>query len=495
MNVLLEKLRKMPARYIYGIIALLSLAFTNWKSGHFGLWVDEFAQICYSGLDKTIWDSLLIVDPTPPLFNVVANIWYDITPYGDRWLLLLPQLAMALAVYTAGLWGEVMGGRRLGFWMASLLGFSRMVITICGFEFRTYGFYLLFATLALYSHSLVLREGAEAERKTLVFYGLSLFALIYSHLFGALIFAGLAVVDILLMLSGRMSWKRLLPYFCSGPWLLPWLIRFLALAGKRVLTAPSGWMAKPSGMGVARLVAYLCGNHYVACLLFAFGVLAVLWQLARELRKKKCSPELIQRITPLVVMAFMILVVFAYGKIRSENKSLWVERYFTGLFSCVIALCAMGVDGLARLLERKLRWAAVGLQLLCYLLIIPVFLGRVASGDIPMEKYYHRESTEVMYQQADIHDESTLVLTTISAYAEGWEEYYCERKGAREPIGLTSVFAVSEEELLRHDVVYLDFGREDAYSMNAPGRQALEENYEIDRTWDEVYLRRYVKKQ
>lgn len=489
-----ERIRKMPGRLIYALIALASLVFMIWKGDAFGFWADEFAQVTYSCNGKTLLESLLIVDPTPPLFNVLANIWCRIGPCEQRWLLLLPQLFTALGIFLGGLWGEEMGGRRVGIWMALLMGSSRMIIALCGFEFRGYGLYMCLSALAFYLHSRLLKIGHAPAGRLGFFYGLTLFLVVHSHLFGALIFASLAAIDVVLMFFKRLPWKRILVYFCSGALFLPWFGYFLFSTKMSVLSSPSGWMPKPSWLDIPRLVAYLCGNQIISCLLFGAGCLFALCRMWRALKDKNWDSETLRKLVPYLAAAFVVLFVFAYGKIRAENKSMWVERYFSGLFPCMAAACALGMDDVSRLFEKHSRRFAAVLRVCCAAVIVTVCMGRVAMGDIPVEKFYHREATEIMYQQPDIHDEDTLVITSITAYHAGWEELYCSKRGEREPLGIRSVFRVSEEELLEYDVVYFEYGYGNTNSKQSKTRQLLEAEYTLDQEWSDVDLRRYVKK-
>lgn len=489
-----EKLRQTPSRWLYGTIAFLSLAFMFWQSGNFGFWYDEFAQICYSGLDMRLLDSFRIIDPTPPLFNVAANIWYDIAPYGDRWLMLLPQLATALGIYVSALWGERLGGKRAGIWTAVLMGSSYMLIDQCGFEFRGYGFFLLFASLTFYYHSRVLDRGTELPGKLGVRYGLCLLGLAYSHLFGCLIFLVIAAQDMLLVLRRRLPWRMILVYFLPGLCILPWGLRFFMAAGSSVVGAVSEWMVKPTLWQVVLLAAYFCSNHPLTCLMLAVGVLSLLPEVIRARKKREYETELIQKLVPVVTAAFTILAVFVYGKIRSENSSLWVKRYFTGLTPAFSVLCAYGMHRLCLRLEKRSARTALVANALCAALIVPLHLGIIMSGNLPSGRSYQREAVEVMYRQPDIHEESTVVLTTMAGYEEGLEEYYCQQKGRREGLGLRTIYRLTSGELLAHEVVYLEYSYGDEDSMSTQARQTLEEEYVVDEVWNEVYLRRYRKK-
>ena len=136
------------------------------------------------------------------------------------------------------------------------------------------------------------------------------------------------------------------------------------------------------------------------------------------------------------------------------------------------------------------------MSVLFFVAIVGVHLGNILADNISEGNLSHREATEVMYQQPDIHDEDTLAMTSMRAFVDGWEEYYCRKQGQREGIGLRSAHDVTEEELLSHDVVYFEY----AYGYGSADReqlticQLLESKYSLDEEWSDVCLRRYVRK-
>ena len=500
-----KKVENWSPRFTYGLICLVSLVFMIWKGKSFGFWTDEFAQIVYSGMGKTLLESFLVIDPTPPLFNVLANIWYNLVPWGERWLLLLPQLAMVAGIYVSALWAERLGGARLGVWTAVLLAFSRMVITHCGFEFRAYGVYLLAASLAFYSHSRVMDAGNEKVGRWGIVYWLSLLLLVYSHCLAFLIFFALAFYDIVLILRRRIPWTRLFIYFFSGILFLPWVIWIVyayIVSKLSVSSDPSAafsiasWMPRPGIMDIPDLCSYLCGNHILVLLFFVCGGLFVLKKIADAVKVRVFDVELEQLLIPCWAAAFMILVMFVYGQNRSGFPTLWVARYFTGLFPCFAVVCALGIETISAFAEKRSPTALKAMSVLFFVAIVGVHLGNVLADNISEGNLSHREATEVMYQQPDIHDEDTLVMTSMKSFLEGWEEYYCRKQGQREGIGLRSAHDVTEEELLSHDVVYFEY----AYGYGSADReqlticQLLESKYSLDEEWSDVCLRRYVRK-
>jgi len=478
---------RIPFPVWYTVIALFSLMFMIRHGADTSFWFDEFAQICYSGLGNSLVESALVLDPTPPLFNIAANVWYNLMPYGDQWLLLLPQLATAAAVYVVGLWAEEVKGRTVGLCAAILLGSSQMVLEQCGFEFRSYGFYLLFAALAMY---LFHRRMAPDWKRTLAgeaVFALTLAALLYCHVFASMIVAVLGMVELALVLRRKRGPVAVIPYFLAGAAFSPWLIRFLLKAGTDVAAAAVDWMVKPTPWEVVKLAAYLCGNHIVVCILFVLGVLSILFAVCR-IPADTASRQLL---VPMMVGAFQVGVMYLFGIIRADFASLWVKRYFTGLFPCCAVLCAVGLVSTAEwICRRRKKWKSSWIYFIVLGSIVSVFVVRTAAGNTPLGVYYHREAAELLYQQPDIFDKKTIVLSTLGDFVDGWKAYYVERQGERESFLIRSLYDVGQEEILDYKVVYLDHGFLEAESQV---REMLNSRYICSQEWEKESLSRYVR--
>lgn len=484
---LLQMMECVSFRVWYVTVALVSLVFMICCGANTSFWFDEFAQICYSGLDKTLMESALVLDPTPPLFNVTANIWYNLAPYGDRWLLLLPQLATAASIYVVGLWAEQVRGRQAGLCAAILLGTSQMVLEQCGFEFRGYGFYLLFSTLAMYCFHC--RTSPDWERTPVgeAVFALVLAALLYCHVFASMIFAALEMAEFVLVLCKKRKPAALIPYFLAGAAFLPWLIRFLLKAGSEVAVATVDWMVKPTPWEVVKLAAYLCGNHIIVCILLILGVLSVLAAACQTPAGSAARRMLLF----LWVGAFQVVVMYLYGIIRTDAASLWVKRYFTGLFPCCAVFCAEGlVSSVEWICCRWRKWKSLWIYLIVFGSIVPVYLVKTAVGDTPLGVYYHRETAEILYQQPDIFEEGTIVLSTLGDYVDGWKAYYVERQGEREGFLIRSLYDVGQEEILNYKTIYLDHG---FLEMESEVRKELDSGYMCIQEWEQESLSRYVR--
>lgn len=483
---------KKGRRFVYAAIALISFLFTMYACTNTGFWFDEFAQICYSGMDNTLVDTMSIRDPTPPLFSVVANVWYHLAPYGERWLLLLPAAATAFAVYFVGVWGEHLADVYVGASASVLMGSSQMILEQCGFEFRSYGFYILFATLALYLHNRMLRVGRETAWRKIIPYGIVLLLLAYSHIFGAIMCLVLGIWDLFLYMLKRLPIRCAAAYLFAGGSFLPWFFYFL-MGSAASVTATSSWMVRPSVWETVKLIAYLCSNHIVFCLLFAMGIFAILrmaylsWQ-----SKKGLSTADHERLTPLVVICGVIAIVYLYGTIRAEYASLWVKRYFVGLFPCVIIVCAVSIGQIMSLPGHD-RYKKVRM-LLCQILLLSIVVVcgyRTAAGITPLGIYHHREAAEWLYEQTDIHNKDTIVLSTLGPYTPGWDEYYLTKQGKRAAIQVGSLYDITPQALLEYRVVYVEYN---FLEEQNEVRQFLNQHFVKTAELEDIRVTRYAVK-
>lgn len=479
---------KLPRKAYYFLVSVFSLSFMFCFSEVTGFWYDEFAQICFSGLNNSLLDSLKVIDPTPPLFNLAANIWYHIMPYGERWLLLLPQIAVGGAIYITGLWGERLFGHTTGLCGALLLGFSQMVIEQCGFEFRSYGFYLLFSIAALYIHSFRLESG-KIKKGLSVWYSLILILLLYSHLFGSILAISLMVIEFLNIQPGKRRIKCLAPYLFAAAAFIPWLTYFLHEAGNYVAGTTVNWMVKPNLWEVVKLTAYLCGNHIVFCAFFLCGIIITIYRIVVMNGSRDAA---IRKLTPIIAIIIMITIVYLYGILRYEYASLWVKRYFTGLFPCCAVLAAAGATELKEIVCKRIRnnWGAL-VPIVLIITTVPYFMYRTATANTTLGVYFHREAAELLFEQEDIMDEDTLVLSTLGETVDGWYTYYVERKESRNGYKAASIYSVNVEEMRRANVIYVDEGYvlEDCLAWGI-----IQDKFILDKEWPEINVERYVRK-
>ena len=479
---------RMDHKIIYVILAAGALIFMQIHSEDTGFWYDELAQVCYSREGNTLLDTISILDPTPPLFSVIANLWMRIAPYGERWLLILPQIAVAGAVVVTGIWVEGSFGTMAGVLAAFFLGTSQIVIEQCGLEFRSYGLYLLLSAAAFAAHDCYI--SSDGDRRPLIGFAAALTGFMYAHMFGIGICAVMCFADIVVY-GRKKSWKQLAaPYLCAVTFFLPWLVCFIFKAGAPALASQQSWMAKPTVWEVIKLFGYLCGNNPLIFLLFVVGAAEILVKIWRAGEAEADDTMVRKKGFLLLVSAVSVLGVYVYGKVLRPDATLWVKRYFTGLTPCCVFVMSSAFGSFFQ--QETLNWKrkrGVGavLAILC-VAAGGISLYRVSEGDSPFTVYYHREAAEILANQEDSTSDGTIVLSTLGDYVEGWEYYYFTLRGVPGERKIASIYGIEPEELKKYQVVYVESGFPGEAALI---QDALDQGYVLEKSWEDVALYKY----
>jgi uncharacterized membrane protein len=116
-------------------------------------WGDEYFSVGVA-LQPTIPDAFLEIahyEGNGPLFGILLWFWFRIVPYGDKYLLLLPQIFAALSVFAVGLAAREILGNTGGVTAAILLLINTIFIQF-GNELRTYTLTVFVSALLLYTY-------------------------------------------------------------------------------------------------------------------------------------------------------------------------------------------------------------------------------------------------------------------------------------------------------------------------------------------------------
>lgn len=460
---------KVKKRLIYAGIAGLSLAVMITYSQNHTLWLDEIFQIGFSGTGKSLYETLMVPETTPPLFRLAANIWYNLVPYGEEWLLLLPELACAGAVYLLGLIGEEWKNRRTGILAASFLGLASTVYISAAYEFRAYGFLLFFSAALVLSHIKRIKKGNNATMRDILCMGLWMVPLAYTHYFGVFLCCVLFLYDFILFCSGKIRWKCIFSYILVFVLYIPWLFRFFQL-GQIELEA--SWQTDPTGVAAFNLIKYLCGNAEFAIFLLAVGFLAILASNFRAGIKRKSSWEALPPY-PLFSLIVFTVALYFYGRVVNVNATLWTNRYFIVLFPFSALVIARGADAIVsfagRLAETlKKDSYAVCSGVACALIVVGFFVTNFPAVSNQPNVKNHNQNFDIaadwIYSQTtEIFSDKTLVISADQSFVgDGWYEYYVTQKGRRDELNYVNqdeLYAMGEasmiEFLKKYDTIYV----------------------------------------
>ena len=133
------------------VLVLLCAAWLRLHAlGRESFWLDE-AYTWYLMLPswRDSWGVMLLISDTSPLYYVVARLTTPLIGQSEFALRFVALTAGLLAIPVVYRIGKSMLGREIGLWAAWLLAFSPFAVWYAR-DARPYGFYLLFAALALW---------------------------------------------------------------------------------------------------------------------------------------------------------------------------------------------------------------------------------------------------------------------------------------------------------------------------------------------------------
>ena len=511
--------------FIYICLSLFTLVFMFYQSGFQSFWLDELSLIGTITKDKNVFDILgqyLTVDVTNlPLFPLAAALWYRIFPANDRLMLLLPQLAVAAAVYMAGKLSRLCFGGRTGVFAALLTSISSCVILRCGFEFRCYAFMLLFSETLLYTYirriradfvrtkdSVILpfarfrivkgktrREDPPktprdepvkvfALQKSELQYAAAMTLLIFTHYFGSIIAASLAFLDLIRVIISKGKKKRLLlPYGVSAIIFLPWFMLMLINKQKSLATF---WPKKPTLPQIPRMMRALLSGNEAMFVLFIFALLVLLWHMLKiVLKVEKPSFSICCALTFAWSVIFVVGLVFTYSAILNPAGGIFLTRYFIvilppmiGLISWIIVriidLAVLGKGGDYR--QEFTFIAAV--FILLYFGLVNFRVVREESGT-SSETFREAASWIIENSGDELYESSSALVCSVNPRATaGFVEYYIRKGGRRSPVAQISLQGDNPvDEMKKYDTLYLVSVHRDMENLDSAITDYLEDNF------------------
>lgn len=431
-------------RLIYILLSICSLALlVRYSKGH-SFWLDEMYQVGFSGGSNTLYQTLMVAETSPPLFRLLANLWYDIVPYGEEWLLLPGEIFCACTVYVGGMLCEKAMGRRAGVIGAIFLCFSSTIAINAAYEFRPYSLLLLLSFVLTYVFMDMVRR-VSFECRKLAVYTLLMILISYTHYFGLLLCGIYFLIAVYLVCSKLLSARYLISYPVLFVGYIPWIIRFLQM-GQIGLSAM--WMDTPTLYSTFAIVLQLCNQNVFCMILICLGIFA----LAAGLLKDRVSHDQNPVVgTPetgvsLVTCILTISIVYCYGTMVNPTAPLWVDRYFIILLPHVTLLLVFGVLACISLMKSclpsKLMCSRnVFSVAVCCMMVLQSF-PLIAESQIT--KYHYSDGFEPAAQYLCEQDKvltkaETIVVSDYKASAtKGWVEYYLCKQGVRDQINVVS---------------------------------------------------------
>lgn len=433
---------------INAAILMMTLFVMITFSNRDSLWNDEIYQIGYSLTTYRNPLYQLFVEHKlyyPSLGDGILSFWYSIIPFGEKWVLLPLEIATVTGIYVLSLTVKKLYGIRASI-LATVLGATNTNLLFQGgYEFRSYGFLFLFCSIALYVYT-SLRANNNINWNKIIILAIVLWLPASLHIYGVFFSTGLVLTDFALMVMKQLSVKWFASYIITGILYLPWIYNMICFGATSVVAT---WQVTPSLNALNSLINYLAGWN---TLFFFLMILGAILTIIRLYSKKEFIPS---EIAPLVSWGFTIAFIYLYGTFINPEATMWMERYFVGIFACTTLYAAFAADELCKVFKKKELILAVCVTLSC---TNGVRMVQTLSQQSPTGYQHFREAADWLYSQVNtIYNETTLTLYTPDALLCGWEDFYLTRKGLRDKIDIISAYEreVRSEDLAGKELVYV----------------------------------------
>lgn len=474
---------------VYVGIAAASLTFMIAYSDKEGFWSAELHELWAFGRAEPILKTLFKTHSTyypSLLFGSVAAVWYDLAPYGEKYLLLPFEIVTACGGIFAALAAEKMANRRVGLAAAVFSAFAYPILYECGYEIRTYAFLYLCAAILFYvfaQKTVAQMESGKPVLKFEILFGLAVFLCAANHVFGMFLSCFLFCADAVMFFRKKYKWTFMLSYVGGAILFLPWVYNVFA---SNIMSSSQTWQPAPTIAGVVDLIEFLAGDTALSILLFVFGVVYILVCALGDW--PETMPAKFLPMTLIWVIFGCIAFLFCYGKFINQDATMWINRYFVILFPATAAVCGIAADTILSLCSKK------NIRITASVLLAASFISASCGAliaDVSVERQMYRASAEWINAQSIYRDDAAVVFAGFSSDMKGWRDYYLRQQGQRDSIDVITQDGIQSETLAKYNTIYLQY---EYRALNAEMKKILEEQFDLKETHENVKIKTYVRK-
>lgn len=429
---------------------LLVFLFMWYNGDKQSFWIDELYQIAYvSGSLGDVLKTSINSITDPPVYNILAWIWYQIVPHTEKWLLLLPELVTIASMYLMGYFGTKHRGVRFGTIMLLLTVSAEQMYLQLAFENRQYALWFLMCVLLFEAHW----EFVEVRTgKAFGIYMLMLVLAVLTQYLSVFLCLAFFVCDVILWKEEKER-RLLLPYLIGFAVALPFgiviLVKYIQNHVAAGATFLQFWASVPNMNKIVDTLLYLLRDNVFWLFLFAFGCAHIILRIAAG--KAKWQEWVLLE----VPMLFFSLNYF-YSACMNRAGSIWVSRYFTMVLPEMIMICALEVEYLIWHWSGKSKNAAKAM-----LIGMAIFLGIQCWDNVVQKvsntKEPYREAADWIYNRtATIYKQTTLVIDYEDwNSSRAWYSFYLTKEGLRDDINCISYQILDPATVTGYDKIYV----------------------------------------
>ena len=418
------------------------------------LWYDELFEIGW-GVQTDSLFARAFVDLVPrPISEFILGFWTTYAPYGEKWLMLLPELCTAAGIYFVGMCGKVYKNARAGVAAALFAACSGFLLRQCSYEIRSYSLFYMTGAIVLYYFLKRYRTPEQYTRGDKIKFTVAMVVFSQTHYYAYVICAVFFALEFIAQVFLKIKKIGFMPYIVTGICTIPSAV--MVLRSHFISEYTSVWQPVPTVSTVLSLFSDMAGWSRIQEAVFFFGAVcglaAVIWLL-----RKRERTEAFCRAVPLVLIGGVVVMFYIYGNFIRPDATLWSNRYFCGLFPCFSVVCGYGIDVLCQLAgqwTKRPRAAAACVYVLVCLAVV-IFSGKGVISAAHSVRQPYRAASDWLYSHDDIYNDSTLILASDPPDAlAGLNDYYFTKRGRRDQVNVKSCYEITDEELLQYDKVY-----------------------------------------
>ena len=329
------------------VVLIVAAALRFYDLDRTSIWVDEAVSWKQAGKPFLKMLSTTARDNYPPLYNIILN--FTITLFGDsETALRAPSALLGVGTVYLLYWlGTLLWDRTTGLIAALLLALSGFHVWYST-EARMY-------TLLSFTATLFVLTVVQATRRpnwvTLAGCAAAGTVLLYSHVYGSFIFAGVSLyvwAGLLVCASWvKLSWRGwIVSQAVAVALFLPWA--FILLGRTRSIMG-NFWIPEPTSSFVLKQLASLAGGTFALAAIGMFLVLSLVNVAALRTCVKRAEPT-----APMswlrvdwqsgMVLAWLIAPIMTGYLISIIGQPIFHGRYLIGALPAALLLAGRGVS-------------------------------------------------------------------------------------------------------------------------------------------------------
>lgn len=471
----------------YGTISIFYVQVLQSVSAEGSFWCDELWQLGWYYSNEEGYRYL------------IDKLWFNIMPYGQQYLRLLPQLFVAATIFLVGMIGAEYKDKKFGIIFSSATAFSLTIVNQCGMCIRGYAKLLFASALVLLVYIRKQKNLGKENLKQLFIYGFVLSLFMDVHQFG-LVAAGLIMLsDLMLIIIKKASKKALAEFVIPFVYGVYWLFKNWDF--NKATFNNYSWAGDATFSRLFDGVQWLFCYNNILLAIFILEFFAIVFRTFRK--KADMTFSFDKDYTALIIAVVpwtLVACTYFYSTVINSDNSLFIDRYFISIIIWLYFTLSYGIYEMIAITGTiiKTKYAQHVILSASLLLLCAYNWSQVSAWDKWGKSYRtantdFKSTTEYVMKQGDIYEKSSLyIIDHHNPYGDIGMSYYIMHKDQRDDINHCSIVALPSD-LDNYSTIYISYVyRGDRY--NAELNSIIDEEFKLIDDNKTAKVKKYVRK-